>query len=521
MNLIRNKKPKSSTNLPEANQASSTVDNKHSLKGGYLLVQVLVFGAIAIVVIGGLISFAIANIKLGHRMVLSEQSFQMAEAGLEYYRWHLAHDPADYTDGTGEPGPYVKNFYDKDGILIGTFSLDIESPLLGSTLVTIESTGVPEADASVNRTILSRLAIPSFANFAVAANSFMRFGPGTEIFGPVHSNDGIRFDGLVYNLVTSALTSFNDPGHTGSDEFAVHTHVNPPPETGISTGGLSSERPPNPVPSRPDVFIAGRSFPSPEVQFIGITADVEQIEEDAKADGFYRATSTTGYGFRLVLKTDNTFDLYVVNSLQGTPGSCSSGQTGWGTWSIDNSTLLGNYPYPENGLMFFGDHLWVEGQIDGERLSIVAANLPDTPTSARKSITVNNDLLYTNYDGTDVIALIAQNNINAGLFSANDLRIDAALIAQNGRVGRYSYSQSGCGSTRFRDSITLYGTIITAQQYGFTYTGSNHNCGAGIGTIGNGYCSRNIIYDAFLLYNPPPFFPKTEDFHEVLFWKEI
>src|SRR3990167_7235308 len=145
-------------------------------ENGYLLVQVLVFGAIAVVVIGGLISFAAANIKLGQRVVLSERAFQMAEAGLEYYRWHLAHDPADYTDGTGQPGPYVKNFYDKDGILLGTFSLDIIPPPLGSTLVTLQSTGISAQDTSVQRTIISKLAIPSFANFAAVANAVMRFG---------------------------------------------------------------------------------------------------------------------------------------------------------------------------------------------------------------------------------------------------------------------------------------------------------------------------------------------------------
>ncbi len=56
------------------------------LQKGYLLVQILVFGAMAIVMITGLVSFAAANIKLGNRLVLSEQAFQMAEAGLEYYR---------------------------------------------------------------------------------------------------------------------------------------------------------------------------------------------------------------------------------------------------------------------------------------------------------------------------------------------------------------------------------------------------------------------------------------------------
>ncbi len=487
---------------------------------GFLMIQVLVFGGVALVVIGGLIAFAAANIRLGQRIVRSEQAFQMAEAGLEYYRWHLAHAPGDYTDGTGNPGPYEKEFYDKDGNLLGTFSLDIIAPPPGSTLVEIISTGISEEDQDARRSILSRLAIPSFGNFAVAANDFMRFGEGTEVFGPIHSNDGIRFDGLAHNIVTSALTSFDDPGHDdpGSEkhEFGVHTHVNPPPGSGVSSSGLSSERSTNPVPARPDVFVAGRSFPAPEVQFSNITADVEQIKEDAEDGGLYFGES--GYeGYRVVLKINGSFDLYRVNSVRSSCGSPS--------WSINSTTFLGNYEFPENGLMFFDDHIWVEGQIDEARITIAAADIPSSGSwwnpSEPKSITINNDLLYINYDGTDVIALIAEDDINVGLYSEDDLRIDAALIAKNGRVGRHSYSSPSCGSNRFKDMITLYGTIITNEQYGFTWTGNNnYNCGGGL-WISSGYCNRNIIYDAFLLYSPPPYFPETEDFHEVIFWKEL
>ncbi|MEK7177096.1 MAG: hypothetical protein AAB719_02290, partial [Patescibacteria group bacterium] len=87
----------------------------------------------------------------------------------------------------------------------------------------------------------------------------------------------------------------------------------------------------------------------------------------------------------------------------------------------------------------------------------------------------------------------------------------AALVAQNGRVGRYSYSDNDCAPYKNRNSITLYGTIVTALQYGFAYGDP----------VTNGYSFRNLIYDSFLLYNPPPFFPETEDFHEVISWKEI
>ena len=487
--------------------------NKSSYNDGYLLIQVLVFGAVAVIIISGLVAFAAANIKLGRRIVLSEQAFQMAEAGLEYYRWHLAHDPSDYTDGTGQPGPYVKNFYDKDGILLGTFSLDIIPPPLGSTLVTLQSTGISAQDTSVQRTIISKLAIPSFANFAAVANAVMRFGSGTEVFGPIHSNNGIRFDGIAHNLVTSLLSNYNDPIHSGANEFAVHTHVNPPPGTGLNNSFRPLEAPPtSPVMSRTDVFIAGRSFPAPEVEFDTIMNDLIQMKADAESGGLYFASSTVS-GYQITLKTDDTFDLFRVNNLRAVPSGCTSGTSGWGSWTASSTTLtlLGNYPFPANGLIFLDDNVWVEGTIDGARLTIVAARIPDDDVNQRRSMTFNNNILYTNYDGTDVIALIGQNNVNAGLYSEDNLRIDAALVAQNGRVGRFSYSDTDCAPYDRRTTLTLYGTIVTALQYGFAYGDP----------VTNGYSFRNLIYDSFLLYNPPPFFPETEDFHEVIYWKEI
>ncbi len=476
---------------------------------GYLLIQVLVFGAIAIVVITGLIAYAGANIKLGRRVVLSEQAFQMAEAGLEYYRWHLAHNPTDYTDGTGQPGPYVKQFRDKNGVLLGTFTLTITQPVIGSSLVLIQSKGVPAADPTVKRTLVTKLAIPSFANYAFVTEAAMRFGSGTEVFGPIHSNSGIRFDGLAHNLVTSSLFAYDDPDHSGNNEFGVHTHVNAPPGSGTTDSFRSLEAPSNPVQIRQDVFMAGRSFPAPTVNFADIQTDLNQMKIDAQASGRYFAASGA-QGYRVVLKTNDTFDLYRVNTLQSVPGGCdaSSGQSGWGSWSTNGVTLLGNYPFPVNGLVFLADHTWVEGTINTARLTIVAARLPDDNTSLRKSITVNADVRYTNYDGTDALALIAQNNINVGMNSANTLRIDAAVIAQYGRVGRYYY-EDDCSPYDTRNTITLYGTLITDQRYGFAYTD------------GSGYQTRNLIYDSFLLYSPPPYFPKTGDYHEVIYWKEI
>ncbi len=503
-------------------------------KTGFMIIHSVIFGSIAIVIISALVVWAGTNLKVARSSVLKEKAIQIAEAGVDYYRWHLAHAPSDFTDGTGQPGPYAHDFYDKDDVLIGSFTLNITPPPAGSTIVAIESTGEIIEDSSVARTIKTVLAIPSLAKFAFVSNSDMRFGQGTEVFGPIHSNGGIRFDGVAHNIVSSAKPDYNDPDHSGANEFGVHTHVNVPPATGVNDAFRPLEAPPTtPVPIRTDVFESGRQFPVADVDFVGLTNDLAQIKADAQASGRYFAGSgALGYKliFNSVVSGTDTFTVYRINNLRSPPSGCSNSQnqTGWGTWSIGTGgsalTLIGTYPIPANGLIFMEDHVWVEGTISDTRVTVASGRFPDN-SSTRTSITVNANINYTYTDGRDVIALISQNNINVGLFSADVLDIDAALLAQNGRVGRYYYGTScrsgGSNYEYRRQQITLYGMIATSQRYGFTWTGSNYNCGGSIGYIGSGYCVRNITYDANLLYGPPPSFPLTSDQYTTISWEEI
>src|SRR3989344_3448049 len=189
--------------------------NRLSLKKhkGFMLIGVLVFGTIAVLLIGSIVGFGNSVLQLSRRVAEREMAFQIAEAGVDYYRWHLAHDSDDYQDGTGQAGPYTHQFFDKSGDHIGDFVLTITPPISGSTIVTVLSEGrlaTTTAGIVVSRKIKTRLAIPSFAKYAVVVNDAVRFGEGTEVFGPIHSNSGIRFDGLAHNLVTSAVTSYDD-----------------------------------------------------------------------------------------------------------------------------------------------------------------------------------------------------------------------------------------------------------------------------------------------------------------------
>lgn len=492
------------------------MNKKNKNYRGIILLNVLIFSMLAISLVTFFIVWTSSSINMVKSTLMKEQALQIAEAGVDYYRWHLAHNPSDFKDGTGNDGPYSHIFYNKDGEAIGTFVLTITPPVVGSTIVTIKSEGRVNKSSSIKRTIQTRLAIPSFAKFAIVANDVMRFGEGTEVFGPIHSNNGIRFDGISHNLITSTVSSYDDPDHTGNKEFGVHTHVNTT-NTNVTESFRPLEAPPtNPIPTRNDVFIAGRQFPVPQSDFTGITNDLSTIKTNAISGGKYLAHSGK-LGYHIILKTNDTFDLYKVTNLTSPSNNCSRDSNNadpsssvWGTWSIKSSngqSFVGNYPNPSNGLIFAEDNVWVDGKINTARITIAVGAFPDSPSS-RKSIIINNDLLYTNYDGQDVIGLIAQGDINVGMVSDDDLRIDAALMANNGRAGRHYYDSS-CSPYHTRSVLTLYGMIGSNQRYGFAYTDNT------------GYDTRIITYDANLLYGPPPSFPLTSDKYTTISWDEI
>jgi hypothetical protein len=489
---------------------------------GIILVSVIIFSAIAVTVTIGLVNWGAAIVRSVQTVSQREQALQIAEAGIDYYRWHLAHAPNDFYDGTGATttSPYTHQFYDKDGNLLGSYALTINPPAVGSTVVTIVSKG-SLASSTIARSLKVTMAIPSFAQYAVIANDNMNFGSGTVTYGPIQSNKGIHFDGVAHGPVSSALTTYTDPDSTScttNNSWAVHTCVS---GTGYPNGDPTS---PTTLPARSDIFTVGRQVSIPAVDFSALTANLATLKSTAQSGGIYLTSSqyngSAARGYHIILKTNNTFDLYVVTALQSVPGgsngtSCTnggSGQTQWGLWTINTQHFVTNYTIPANGVVYMEDHVWVDGQIDGQingsRITIVAAKLPDPGSTLEPNITINSNLLYTRTDGTNTIGLIAQGNINVGYGSSDTLTIDAALIAQNGRIGRFYYV-SNCGISYKRTTLNLYGMIATNLRYGFAYSD------------GTGYMNRNLTYDANLLYGPPPSFPLTSSFYTTLSWQEI
>lgn len=467
---------------------------------GSAIAYVLVIMTLVTILLTAIVGFVTSQIKYSLTQHNREQAFQIAEAGIHFYKWYLAHQldgktasqAQDFWDaGTalGYSSPYTGSFAN------GQYSITVTPPEPGETMVYIESTGSTIKDPGLTRTISVRLRRASWSENAVLSHEAVRFGTGTEVFGRIHSNGGIRFDGLAHNLVTSSATEYNDADHTGNDEFGVHTHVNIPPASGVSQAFRPAEALPSSVSDRTDVFEAGREFPVAPIDFNGVLGDLNLMKSEAQASvNGSRYFDNAHQGRHIILKTNDTYDIRTVRSFNASTNEINSYDGNWA-----------NYAIPDRGIIFVENNVWLEGTVNGRRVVVVAANLT---SSSLKTVYLGKDLRYTNYDCTDMIGVIGQNDVEVYRGSNNILRIDGALIAQNGRVGRSNYT----GATAIRDTITIFGSIASNERYGFAWADIQ-------GNHVSGYRTRNLYYDNNLLYCPPPYFP-TGTQYEMDLWEE-
>lgn len=481
-------------------------------KKGSAIAYGLVMIAIVSIILLSVMQFIVAQLRYAKHEESRQEAFEVAEAGVFFYRWYLAHQ----TDGrtaqqinefweTGDPlgvsEDYEVEYKDPWGGSIGKYSISVQPPVDGSTIAVATVEGWTYKYPDSKRIVRVRFRRPSWSEYAVLSDEFQRFGDGTMVSGKIHSNKGIRFDGFASNIVSSTLNTHNDPDHSGANEYAVHTHKS-------TMGTINNtfrplEAPPNPLQNRPDVFAAGRRLLSPEVSFSAVVSDLGFMRSQTEANHKY---DNSDKGRRIIFKTNGTYDVCKVASYYTSSNSIASYRknSGSGTCSSCSGQCLSNKTLPTNGVIFVANNVWLEGSIDGKKITVAAAELPDEPgyTGGGKSVYLGmNNLRYTNTDGSDIIGVIAQNDVEIIKESLNILTIDAALLAKDGRVGRKYY-----GNTK--NTITINGSIATKNRYGFAYTDET------------GYQIRNLNFDNNLLYYPPPYFPTGTQYFVDL-WEEL
>ena len=180
-----------------------------------------------LLILGTISSFAVEQAKYGRILYDREQALHSAEAGLEYYRWFLAHNPNNLTNGTGQPGPYSYTVTDPEGGTLGTASMSISANTQCAQVqwIDITSLGKSNLNPSFPRTLFARYMRPSVAAYSYLLNSNVWAGSTRNITGPYFSNGGIRMDGSNNSDVSSALTTWTCDSSYGCSPSATKNGV--------------------------------------------------------------------------------------------------------------------------------------------------------------------------------------------------------------------------------------------------------------------------------------------------------
>ena len=446
---------------------------------GNLLLLVMVFGAISFsVMVVGVASYGLSEHHASIYKTKSEQAFQIAEAGIEQYRWHLAHNSSDFQDGTNQAGPYLHEYKDKNGTVIGQYSLNIIPPAVGSSVVTIESTGWLNSQPGSKRKIRVKLGFPALTDYAFLSNDTVFVGSDQTIHGKLHANGGIRFEGVADAPITSAVATYvcKPKDFKGCDVRQT--------KQGIWGGG------------GPTQFW---KYPVPSQDFDTISATLSDVKSAAEEAGVYLSSSGK-QGWRLSFQNNGTVQVAKVLTTTCYKGKDVGSKKKKKRYCVDLKTtdVATIYALPANGYIYVDDTVWVDGVVRG-RVTLA--------TGAGKSIIINTNLTYYAKDGTDVIGLMADQNILLPHDSPDSLEINGVLLARHGALKRYYYS--GHKKTQ----LTLYGSLISYGVWTWNWLDKN-------GNVDSGYQQTTLTYDANLTYGPPPGFPVGVDYN-IISWEEV
>ncbi len=512
---------------------------------GFILPAVLAFIIAASIIGTALLTVILNNFFVVSRNVDSQKAFNIAEAGMNYYLWHMAHNGTDYKDGQSTPttqdpnlgyGPYVHTYIDSDAKNAGTYTLWIKPQGNGSTIAAVRSIG-QATGSSITRTVQAQIGASSFASYALVANVEFWFGSNESANGPIFSNVGVHMDGPSSDIVSSANATYTPQAKYGGDG-------NPHPgvwcTTSVTTPNCNTRDKSNWLYPKPSVdftqvsnslcsmkttafkdYAATTSYasaPNPcnQVPNVRTNAYIPQYA----TNGSYSSTN----GYLIELNSDGTYNLYRVSAE-------NDKQSGY-TTALTKTSVANNIAVPPSGVIFAEDNVWVRTNPTFHgRVSIASGRLAQT--NQNTNITIADDVVYSTKNGSDAIGLISEGNVyiapyappSSGNFA---FEIDAATLAQKGSVTwpRYYAGTSTCtkGWVSTAQTFTFYGSVATFSDWTWNYQ-TGGSCGNAVKDTSNGEWisgveHTNTNYDYNLLYAPPPSYPVTGSY-DILSWREV
>jgi hypothetical protein len=512
---------------------------------GAIITLVLVFGFMFLILISGLLGFILLQMRQSQQRVIWNEALQIAEAGVNYYRWRQAHieeaNPGTFWDGKDlnkaicathpERDPEC-NIYDFEGI--GEFKLEVTLPSACSETVKIKSSGWLSDYPDKSRAILARYGKKSLSQYVFLTDDKVWFkeeeGMTIEVGGKIHSNQGIRMDMANNSLVSSAKDNWLCTPAYGcspcpSDCEEVWWWWCYCPGVFGSAGGQEEAK-----------YLWSYSDIN-TIPFDKITLDLNEMKSKAQTPptgvkGVYLGTISDNpnyYGYHVIFQNDGSFKVKKVTGVGEEEGwGWFWKWFGWGwAWSSEKITAEEDIPIiedtlqPDCNIIFIEDKIWVDGTVNG-RVTLVAAD-PEEWWWATSyiDIVINGNIQYSQKDGSCVLGLISQDDVWIPLDSPDTLNIDAVVLAQNGQFSRKRYTSG----TYSRENLNIYGSVITkisSWQATETWWGGWWWGGWWWkkGDETSGYKNTKIIYDRHLTYHPPPFFSTIGE-NTIISWEEV
>lgn len=469
-----------------------------------MLIYGLIIVGMVSILLSSIVRFVGSQLQYSFRIYSNEESIQIAEAGVHYYHWYLAHMTAGKTPqqinafwqgGTalGVASDYEAEYDDPSGTVSGRYRIHVTTPESGSTIVMVRATGWTSKYPNSTRTIQVRFRRPSWSEYSVLSNADVWFGDTETVVGKVFTNGGIRMDGYATNTVSSAVNTYQDAS-AGATSPKPGVWSNQPNEF-------------NPVYNVP-VFQGGKRYPVTAKDFNSVGADLSFMKSEAQAGtngSLY--FNNAGLGRHIKLQANGTFQIRTVSAYSTTNGYNAIQWANIPNQVTGYSDNWQTFTLPSDGLIFVENNVWLEGTINNRKLTVVAANLLG---GAQASVYFGMaNIQYTNYDGRDSLGIVAQWNIESIYNSLNTIRVDGALLAQNGRVLRSYY-----GPGDVKTIIRTYGALATNQQYTWSWCYNYPTCAPLAG-----YPQSQSEYDNNLYYFPPPYFPSGTQYSMDL-WEE-
>lgn len=464
---------------------------------GVTVFLVLGFMGVFAIILGTISGYVLTQGKYGRALYAREVALNVAESGLEHYRWFLAHNPSIMTNGTGLVSPSTYSVDDPEGGSMGDAEVTATASLQCGAVqwVDLESRGVADANPGFPRTLSARYMRPSSAEYSYILNGNVWAGASRTVRGPYHSNGGIRMDAIHNSDVTSSVTTWTCDAGTGC----------PSTQNGIFGAG-----------SNPALW----TYPASTITipFSASGVNFTDLRTRAQTQGgiYYGAASgsVNERGYRLVFNAAGTVTIYRVTRTNEEESYSNQYGNTIEPSIITSQTLLGTYNIPSScSLMFFEDRVWVEGTVNG-KVTVVAAT-PDS-SSTSPDVYLNNNIYYAAYDGTDGLTVIAERNVLIPLVVPSTMEIHGVFIASNGHYGRDYFTTSNVASAYdqyvTRSTLTTIGTVVSNGR-----TGTSWTCG---GTFCSGFQERFDFYDQQLAFAPPPFTPAVTTDYQFNLWRE-